>query len=181
MTKHIVGLVLFTFIIGTSAVIAGLFGDTPKNMNSFVIGDSHKVYKRKKRRKRRCRKRRERPHFFQKRLISTGITQAVFDANTGLLTTSHAVKAANRGAKRGYLVYHFYVKNEFGTKHVRSERVLRAFKSSNMMSGFRWLNNQRSKDNLYIISEYKRFRHGWREPLEFDESRAIPILIKGID
>jgi hypothetical protein len=177
MTKHIAGLILFTFIVGTSAVVAGLFYEAPSKTRSFSIRKDYRSYKRK-RRKRRCRKHRK-PRIVERGLAGAELKQALFDQSTGLLTASHGSGTALNDGRRGTLVYHFYVKDEFGTRHIRSERVWGAFEGSKVISDFEWLSNRNSNENLYVASEYKDFRSFWKIAPKFDESNAVPVLIKG--
>jgi len=179
MTKHIVGLVLFTFIVGTSAGIAGLFGEPSKQGNSFSLRENFRVFKRK-RKKRRCRKRR-RPRFLKRRLVSTGITKAVFDEESGLLLTKHSLRRSSNSKERKTLVYHFYVKDEFGTHYARSKRISGAFSSSITVNGIEWLVNRRPKNDLYIMSEYVPNGRSWKKPLEFDGSKAVLIRVKSAE
>lgn len=53
MTKHIVGLIIFTLIVGTSAILAGLFsyGTSTKSFTTTNYSDSYRVYKKKKKEK----------------------------------------------------------------------------------------------------------------------------------
>ncbi len=176
MTKHIAGIMLFTFIVGTSAVIAGLFYETPREFKSFSVREDHRSYKRKKRKK-RCRP--HRGHYSEQRgLVSVGIAKAVFDATSGLLTASHTVEPSSYEKHRGTLVYHFYVKDEYGTRHVKSERVWGSLESSNLVSPSEWLQNRHSTENLYVASEYRRVNGTWRVAPKFEDSNAIKVLIK---
>lgn len=68
MIKHIVGIVLFTFIVGTSAAIACLFGVVTERTNSVSEHKSYRVYKDKKRKK-RCRKKRKRRRHHEETVV----------------------------------------------------------------------------------------------------------------
>lgn len=178
MTKHIAGIMLFTFIVGSSAVIAGLFYEAPLELRSFSSTDEYVSHKRKKR-KRRCRSHKKR-HATERGLVSVGIAEAVFDKNSGLLTASHTVEPSSLNERRGSLVYHFYVKDELGARHVKSERVWVPLESSNMVSAFEWLQNRHSTDNLFVASEYRDVRSFSRIAPKFEDSNATPVVIREI-
>lgn len=176
MTKHIAGFILFSLIVGTSAVVASLIGDAPDKMRSFTIRDDYAFYKRKKRR-RRCRRRRK-PREYRAKIVSHEITGAVFNRDTGLLTTSHTLRKLPYGEKRAKLVYHFYVSDEFETRHLRSQEVWGiALDSPTIVKNFEWLNRIDSKENVYVIAEYRGFRDSKSVP-EFDEVKAVRVLIR---
>ncbi|MCB1025291.1 MAG: hypothetical protein KDB79_12920, partial [Acidobacteria bacterium] len=81
MTKHIAGIILFTFIVGTSAAIAGLFYVTPQKVRVFSSYDNYDHCKRKKRKKRH-----RRPRFISESPANFMVTDAVLDKETGYLT-----------------------------------------------------------------------------------------------
>ena len=171
MTKHIAGLILFTLIVGTSVVIADLFYETPRTVKSFTVRGDYRSYQKKHRKHRR-------PRVFRNRLVSTGLTLAVFDTNTGRLTTLHDAEVAAYSRNRRILVYHFYLQDEFGARHVRSERIWRTHKLPEVTTMLRWLEGRHSKENLYVISEYRNHRHTINNAPKFDPSKAVPVLIK---
>lgn len=178
MTKHIAGLILFTFIIGTSAAIAGLFDYGSDRSRSFTVRESYRTYKRKKRRKRRCRKHRK-PHVFERQSVSVKLTQAVFDRSTGLLATAHAF--GNKGYRRGpdaVVYYHFYTNGETGPQYLRTERIRGAFGSSSMESEFSWLADLSSDETIYIIPGYSPNSRSSIVAPRFELSNAVPVLIK---
>ncbi len=178
MTKHIAGLILFTFIVGTSAVITGLFYSTPDRMVAFSYSNERNSCSKRKRRHRKP----KRPRVFADKVFSTGLNQAVFDTSTGLLMVSHEVRAVPEDETRSMLVYHFYVKDEYGTRHVKSEKIWSGIESSSVLNGFQWLSNRNSKENLYIGSEYRDYRDkSWRIAPKFEDSNAVPVLIKNGD
>ncbi len=171
MTKHIVGLIIFTLIVGTSVVIAGLFGysSAPDTYTFTEHHDNHRVFKKKKRKK-RCRKKR-RKHRTEN--IEAKISQAVFDKNTNQLTTNLVL---TDDVIYGDVDLHFFVKDEFGTQYLKKETIS---VSSNGVyeNSFAWLNRLESRENLYVIPKFKVSRRSWDYQPRFDVSKATPVTL----
>ena len=177
MTKHIAGLILFTFIIGTSAVIAGLFDYGSDRSRSITVRENYRTYKRKKR-KRRCRKHRK-PRIVESRVVSVKLTQAVYDKSTGLLATAHAFSNDNyRRGTNAVVYYHFYTNGEAGPQYLRTERIRGAYGSSNMETEFGWLADRDSNETIYIIPGYSPNHRSSIVAPRFELSNAVPVLIK---
>ncbi len=172
MTKHIAGIILFTFIVGTSAVIAGLLYSPEHKSRAFVFyNDDYSRCRKKKKRRRKPRRMR-----FVRHDQNVAINQAVFDTTTNLFAVSHADQNDLRRGR--ILVYHFYVKDENGTRHVRSERVSNRAYAPNVVNDFIWLANRTSRENLYVAAEIKGKRSVWNIAPKFENSGAVPVLIK---
>ncbi len=167
MTKHIAGLILFTFIVGTSAAVAGLFYAAPEKVRVFRSSNEYDHCKRKKRKKRH-----RKPRIAPVTAANFMVTDAVLERNTGYLTTYQYVKGVESLPERRAFVYHFFVKDELGTNYLRSEKVWTGLESPRLVSSFDWLSNIDPEDNLYIMSGFSM-----RAP-EFDPSLAVPVLIK---
>ncbi len=177
MTKHIAGIILFTFIVGTSAVVAGLFFETPHRYRSFSAKHNYSGYKRKKRRKRRCRKHRK-----PKAYSNVRLNQAVFEMRTGELRTSVSFGDAlySEEGETPTFYYHFYTLNEMGSNYLGSERI---GQGAQFVTGMRdrfvrtshlgWLSDRIADGEVYII-----VRNVPDQPFGFDVSKATPILIK---
>ncbi|NNE66364.1 MAG: hypothetical protein HKN33_07335, partial [Pyrinomonadaceae bacterium] len=58
MAKHIVGLIIFTLIVGVSVIVRGVTDYT----TSVSVSKNYKLYKKKKKRKKRKKRRHCRPH-----------------------------------------------------------------------------------------------------------------------
>ncbi|MEZ5347023.1 MAG: hypothetical protein R2681_15855 [Pyrinomonadaceae bacterium] len=171
MTKHIAGILLFSFIVGISAVVAGLFYVAPQKTNYFSSYSDGEYCKRKKKRRHRHRKPRK-PRLENVGPANFMVTDAVFDKNTGYLTTYHYVKDVQSLPERKAFVYHFFVKDEAGTQYLRSERVWTGLGSPRLVSSFDWLSELDKSQNVYVMSGFSM-----SEP-EFNSSLAVPVLIK---
>ena len=172
MTKHIVGLIIFTLIVGTSVVVASLFGAShaPKTYNCDKYNVKHKVYKKKKRKKkRRHEKRHKRGHY------AANMTQAIFDKGSNQLTTSLDFK---NESFEGVVDFHFFVKDEFGTQYLKKETIKASSTQSVYENSFSWLNRLESRENLYVmpIAIYSNRNLDYQP--RFDVSRATPVLLK---
>ncbi|NNF00629.1 MAG: hypothetical protein HKN25_16545 [Pyrinomonadaceae bacterium] len=180
MIKHIVGFVIFTFIIGTSALVAALFSPVQQKFKSVTVSSGdHYTYKRRK----RCRRKKRpkpRPHFkrsYRRELRSAGIIQAIYDVRNNTLTTSHDVKKMSY-RRKGATHFHFYVKDGAGTRHVATERVVSNLQAPKIVGVFDGLKGLDTYENLYVISEYKSYRSNWSAAPRFDDTLAVPVLIK---
>jgi hypothetical protein len=172
MTKHIVGLIIFTLIVGTSAVIAGIFSyiTTKPNVDTVTVYEDSGVYKRKK----RCRKKRKpRP-----REISATVLQATFDAAGKKLTTEIFVSETDVESD---LELHFFVKDAYGTQYLKKETITVSSEENLYENSFGWLNRLESKENLYIVAKVKRAYSRWDYQPRFDAEKATPVLILATD
>ncbi len=173
MTKHIIGLIIFSFIVGTSAIIAGLFSynPVPETYTLTTYKDSYKVYKKKKRKK-RCRKRRPQP-----KEVSAEISQAVFDEKTNQLTTEISFK--NYSDSNGQLNLYFFSKDVYGTQYLKQEKIYVTEERSVYRNSFDWLTRLEFKGNLYVIPVLQTDSDSvnW---VKFDDSIAQPILIQKV-
>lgn len=174
MTKHIAGIMLFTFIVGTSATIAGLVYVAPQKVTQFSSYDNNDYCKRKKKRRHRHRKP-QKPGMEDVGPANFMVTDAVLDKTTGYLTTYHYVKNVESLPEGKAFVYHFFVKDESGTQYLKSERVWTGLGSPRLVSSFDWLSNIDRDENLYVMSGFTM------NPPEFDSSLAVPVLIKDND
>ena len=179
MIKHIVGFIIFTFIIGTSALIAALFNPVQQNVRSVRVSRDYPVYTSRKRcRKRKKRKRRPRTQREYRNLkVSTGITQAVFNPKKNELTTSHDFGNETRRFERE-MVFHFYVKDGNNVRHVMSRPLPSHPVTKNSINWFDGLNGIVRDGNLYIMQTYGEVKGDWNNAPEFDEAKATPVLIR---
>ena len=173
MTKHIVGLIIFTLIVGTGAVIAGLFSSvTAPDADSVTVYKDSGVYKKK--RKKRCRKKRKpRP-----REISATVLQATFDQAAKKLTTEIFV---NDTDVEGDLELHFFVRDAYGTQYLKKETIAVSSEENLYENSFGWLNRLESKKNLYIVPQVKDSSSRWDYQPRFDAEKATPVLIMATD
>ena len=174
MTKHIVGIILFTFIVGTSAVVAGLFDVVTSKAKSVVVKENYRVYKKKKRKK-RCRRKRRKPHRVN---VEANVAQAVYDKKLNQLTTSLVF---SRNLKRSVEVdLHFFVKDEFGTQYLKKETLYASNSNNTYENSFTWFNRLESKENLYVMAKVRNSREKWDYQPGFIPSKATPVLLKSV-
>lgn len=172
MAKHIVGLILFSFIVGTSAVVAGLFASAPERSRSFSSSKYFSINKRKKRRRRCCcRKRRRRMEN-----VSVTITNAEYDLVGHRLATT--VSFGEGAPGKADLDLHFYVRDEHGTRYLKTETVPASTWTQRYVNRFPWLERFGEKRDLYIIPQLKTLNNGWTTPPAFDVVRAAPVRLR---
>ena len=116
MIKHIVGFIIFTFVIGTSALIAALFNPVQKTVGSVKISRGYDHYSSRKRCKKKRRPKRPRVYING---ADASLTQAVFYPGNGMLLTSRAVDRSE-SMTRKTVALHFYFLEESGARHVMS-------------------------------------------------------------
>lgn len=169
MTKHIVGLLIFTLIVGTSAVIAGLFGyASAPEADSVTVSETYRVYKKKKRKK-RCRKKRPRP-----REVAATVVQATFDESGRTLTTEVVLGTPETAD----LELHFFVSDAYGTQYLKKETIVISSSETLYENSFGWLDRLESKENLYVVARPRPASRGWDYPPEFDAALAVPVLVR---
>jgi len=178
MIKHIVGFIIFTFVIGTSALIAALFNPVQQNVSSVRVSNDYTVYKSRK----RCRKKKKRKPKRPRILLNQfeyWDAQAVYDAKSNLLTTANVGDNPEFETDSDrFLVYHIYAKNQAGARHLTSVQVNSGFASSSKIT---WVDSSRQlagNENLYLIPQFKNRRYSSDEAPTFNEHLAIPVLIK---
>lgn len=174
MTKHIVGLILFTFIVGTAAIVSGLFGNTPisKKYTVVKINDKYRVYKKKKRKK-RCRKKRR--HHHSPKLEAT-VTQALFDNSSNKFITN--LKFKNDRYFERDVDLHFFVKDRHGERYIKTETIVASSGKQQYVNSFKWMKNFGSRENLYVIPTAKTLKDGWTIPPSFNVDKATPVILK---
>lgn len=173
MTKHIVGLILFTFIVGTAAVVSGLFGNTPTPKKYTVVksNDKYRVYKKKKRKK-RCRKKRRHHH---PKLEAT-VSQALFDNSSNKFITS--IKFKNNRYSERDVDLHFFVKDRHGERYIKTETIAVSTYQKQYVNSFKWMKNFGSRENLYVVPTAKTLNDGWTIPPSFNVNKATPVILK---
>lgn len=175
MTKHIVGLIIFTLIVGTSAIIAGLFGyvTTSEKTSVQTYNEDYRSYKKK--RKKRCRKHRKpRP-----KEVSAMVSQAVFDETNKNLTTEIAFE--NFFESEGEIDLHFFVQDGFGIQYLKRETIKVSSYENVYENSFGWLNRLESRENLYVVAKFKPDVESDYSMEFFDGKNATPVLVKAAE
>lgn len=182
MTKHVIGAVIFSLIVGTSALVGSLFSDAPAATN---FGTERGNYVFKKKKKRKCRKRREHREDSQD-LATVRISQMEFDSNSGLLNTEFLVAGNNDSGSTVNVALHFFSNDNYGSQHVATEFVSLApdFNVANTAlitetASYRWLKNLQTRENLYVVPEVTLEANTYKVyPPVLDSSKAIPVLFR---
>lgn len=172
MTKHIAGIILFTFIIGSSAVIAGLFTEIPQT-NRVIVRENYKVYKKKKKRKRNnCRHKRKSYSTSSK----VNLSQVVFDEDSNKIIAR--MDYDNSRKTYGKVNLHFFANDKYGTRFLKTERIYVSNDESVYTKKMEWIGRLSSFENLYVIPEVRNSRtEPWVTP-SFDIIKAKPVLAK---
>jgi hypothetical protein len=168
MTKHIAGLILFTLIVGTSAIIAGIFAVAPEQANSVTVRDNYRVYKKKKRKK-RCRRK---CRHFEEKNVSVEIENAVYNKSSEDFIMNIEVDSKSNCRDSNILYLNFFVKDTDSglkfTKTVTTE-VLPTTKLIAKKLGM--LSTLAEKGNVYVIAGNSM------DSESFDETKAKPVLM----
>ena len=173
MTKHIAGIILFTFIVGTSAAVAGLFYVAPTKMKSYSYDYEGSHCKKKKRKKRR----KHRRSMVIRQSASSNVVSAVFDKRSGLFTATLSSRIYDsRTRSLGKVTYLFFLKDEFGAKFVGSTVAQGSNISTSLVKDLSPLSGQDLSGNLYVMTGNSLGR--MTNVPRFDSRNAIPVLIK---
>jgi hypothetical protein len=168
MTKHIAGIILFTFIVGSSAVIAGLFYQVP-DANVITVRENYTVYKTKKR-KRRCRKQRPRNEN-----AGVNLSAAIFNSDSNRLTTF--VNYENESDSYSEVDLNFFVNDKYGIRFLKTERIYVSPDANKNTKIMDWMGRLDSRENIYVIPQIHNDEYDkWSSPT-FDEYKAIPVLL----
>lgn len=185
MNKHIIGLIIFSFIVGMSAIIAALFVPMPQmpKLDSVKVSESNdyiyrgNTYCKKKKRK-------PRPKDYSE-LASAKVSQAVFDLNKKQLDTQFTIERGDDSTETVKVALHFFVNDRFGVQHIKTEFVtltpnfdIGDKAITTKTSSFKWLNNLESRENLYVIAEVVTDSYNYKHyaPV-FDSYEATAVLL----
>jgi hypothetical protein len=177
MTKHIVGLILFSFIVGTSAFVAGLFynasGDSVTE-RTYTFGGFDSDCKKRKKRKRPPHRH---PHFANSvsESLDAYVTSATFDSVSDKFI---ATTLFTRGTPEEFnLDLHFFVRDEFGTRFIKTETLSASSWTNNYEDEFDWLTRFPQKDDLYVMAVVRPLEDDSVLAPAFDLTKATPIRL----
>ncbi len=187
MKKHIVGFIIFNFIVGTSLIVAAFFYQKPKFESVVITPVTSETYTRS------CWKSKSR---FINNTTSARVTQAIFDSKAQELKTELFVQADDeKSLKTTKVALHFFVKDGNSTRYLATEDLKdekvsmkgtfdssesRAAKVTFLInSSYQWLDDLKSpsRDNLYVVPQIitNNSYHDYK-PV-FDEMNATPVTI----
>jgi hypothetical protein len=175
--QHIVGILIFTLIVGTSIVIASFFIKIPEQ-TSVTVSD-YDIFTFRSERKCRKKRKKRRP----KEEVSVKIDQAVFNVKTEKLSLAFSFQGKNNLEKTAKVALYFFVNDKNGTRHLATEYTeVYTDSSVKEINSYNWLRNLQSHENLYIIpqviGDYDDFSA--YKP-NFIESKATAIVLRGLD
>jgi hypothetical protein len=180
MTKHVAGLILFSFIVAASGIIAFVFAEIPQPEKTVQFNVPRFESKM------RCDK--SNHDSFENSNALVKVAQSVFNERTGLLDTDLFIKRKDASTKSVSVALHFFVKDLKGARYLATENYYFKpdFDSRNEATvaipsrSYGWLDNISSQENLYVIadaemqSDYKKYKSS------FDENKATAIIsLKG--
>ncbi len=183
MKKHIVGIVIFSFIVGVTAIIASFFVKMPTIPALDPVFESTDYIYRGDRDCKRKKKRRHRKSVDQS--VSLKVTQALFDARSKRLDTQFAIERSSENTETVNVVLQFFVYDEFGVQHIANEFIslnpnfdMGDVAVSKNTSSFKWLNNLESRENLYVMARAINGSLHHNNSVDFDPSEATAVLLK---
>lgn len=184
MNKHIIGLIVFSFIVGMSAIVAAFFVRMPPipEVAPVKVSESNEyVY----RGRTSCKKKKRKPRPKSSDLASAKVSQAVFDLNKKYLNTEFIIERATDSTENINVALHFFVNDSFGAQHIATEFVTltpnfdigdKAMTSK--LSSFNWLSNLESRENLYVMAEVVDTNYSYEKlPPVFDSYEATAVLV----
>ncbi|HUF04201.1 MAG TPA: hypothetical protein VMM38_08495 [Aridibacter sp.] len=172
MTKHIIGLIIFSFIVGTSAFVAGFFYGSPDTAVESVYERYSETRKKKKKRKKRCR-----PHrFHDHSTASATIKSAVYDTHTGRLKTTFEF---SEGTPEEFLLeLQFFVLDEDGQQYIRTNTVRGSSWTLNYENSFDWILRFEQVEDLYVKAIILSKDEGWTSPPDAYGTGLVPLVVR---
>jgi hypothetical protein len=170
MIRHYFGFALFSFIVGTSAVVYAMFN--VENVVEIAAPSYSATYSPTK----SCWKMKRESR--RGNLYSPMVKQAVFNSNSKQLRWE-----LDTAELETAIALNFFVKDENGMRYINSELVpMNAYRYDSIIrstSSYEWLDNLDSYENLYMTAEpisQSAYRHK-NFPIDFDASKATAVLL----
>ena len=179
MKNHFIGLLIFSFIISASAMVAFWLAPLPQIAPVETFEKTAPRFEGYGGCKRKRRKPRDAGN------ASVKILQANLSEFTHKLTTNFDIRRADGETETVGINLNFYIKDGSQTKFLKRETVWLspAFGSNDeathqLLSSFEWLNRIGDKENLYIIPEIVNGFESNQIPTEFDANQATAVTIE---
>lgn len=167
MAKHIIGLILFSLIVGVSVFVAGVTNSS----SSVDVAKSYRLIakkKKKRKKKRRCRHR-------QSEKVT--LNQISFSRNSELLSASFDETGRAFGYKDAQVVQiHFFAKDQHGSRFLKTEYLSYEGDGIESSKETPWLTRIDRGQNIYVMAEAAQNSRFTTQP-DFDSSVAVPLLI----
>ena len=178
MNKHIFGFILFSLIVGTSAVIYGFLA-------SPAVVEPVFVFENQPQKRKSCRK--QMYSRVESKEVSAKVVQAVLNSNTNQLEMDLFLERENNSIENAAVRLHFFSKEGARTRYLATEKVVLTpeFNFDNkatqsITSSYEWLDNLRSRSNLYVVPQTIADGENYRSVTpRFDEEKAMPITLMG--
>lgn len=166
MTKHIAGLIMFSFIVGTSVFISALtIAERSVDVTVYEVSVAKK--KKRKRKKRRCRRHHSR--------ADVSLETAVFNRTEGELFASF--RNSSYPASHEAVELHFFSKDRNGVRFLKTESfgyIGRNLEQSRRMD---WLTRLDENQNVYVLAKINNEPTSWSTEPRFDASEAVPLMV----
>ncbi len=185
MKKHIIGLALFSLIVGTTAFVYAMFNivrveEVPAPTYYQTYSPTKSCWKMKR-------------DLRESKFDSPKVIQAVFNVKTKQLNWKLDTPEINSP-----IVLHFFVKDKNGTRYIASEQGLSSGRRSGQVemdkraidsggrngevkftSSYLSLENLDSYENLYVITEVVPTAKTYNKNFQpkFDAEKATPVLV----
>lgn len=180
MNKHTFGFILFSFIVGTSAIIYGFFFAPSATIQPVFVFENQTEPRKS------CRK--ERYKKVEIRDVKAKVLQAVFNQNTNQLDMNLSLDRKNYSINDIVVWLDFFVKDGKKTRFLASENViLDQFNfddelTNNVNVSFEWLNELESVENLYVVPQTLGNYDKYNETTpRFDKSNATSVTVANKD
>lgn len=179
MTKHFFGLLLFSFIVFSSAFIYGFFYSPITQVQPVF------VYENQPEKRKSCRK--ERFRNVDRDDVNVKVAQAVFNSKTNQMDIDFSVKSNNLSESEIPVQLNFFVKDGTKNRLIATERVLLNseiffddMSNQSMTESYKWLEELKQGENLYVVPKVITPANDLQSELtDFDEVNATSITRLG--
>lgn len=172
MTKHVIGAIIFSLIVGTSAFIGGLFAAPNVNNNvDYSLGS----YGDKCRKRRKKKRKRRRPHNFHRwHNASVSILTAEYDRSTGRLETNFSFSGV---PEEFDIELQFFVIDRYGKRYIKTETIPGSSWTLMYENRYSWIASFEQTDDLYLKASLKDRGDSWTSPPNSFGNGFVPVKI----
>ncbi len=178
MNRHIFGFILFSLIVGVSAIIYNFFFAPLAAIQPVYVFENQTQ---------------PRNYFHSEKFKRPGktnaeVVQAVFDQNTSQMDVDLFLDRKNNSMDEVAVRLDFFVKDGIKTRFLASEEILLPqfdFDNESTESvtlSYEWLNDLESVENLYVVPQTIRNADSYSETTpRFDKANAMPVTVVNKD